>query len=82
MIYFYFCGKKISILGVTSFLCKLGLKKQFLRDFSNFFQNFWIATQVINITRLFKSFEFGNGSWMSDENLVKLEFKYLQNKKW
>ena len=33
-------------------------------------------------TRLFKSFEFGNGSRMSDENLVILEFKYLQNKKW
>ena len=31
---------------------------------------------------LFKSFEFGNGSGMSDENLVILEFKYLQNKKW
>ena len=27
--------------------------------------------------RLFKSFEFGNGSRMSDENLVILEFKYL-----
>ena len=32
--------------------------------------------------RLFKSFEFGNGSRISDENLVILEFKYLQNKKW
>ena len=32
--------------------------------------------------RLFKSFEFGNGSRMSDEKLVILEFKYLQNKKW
>ena len=30
---------------------------------------------------LFKSFKFGNGSRMSDENLVILEFKYLQNKK-
>ena len=33
------------------------------------------------LSRLFKSFEFGNGSRMSDENLVMLEFKYLQNKK-
>ena len=33
-------------------------------------------------SRLFKSFEFGNESRMSDENLVILEFKYLQNKKW
>ena len=33
-------------------------------------------------TRLFKSFEFGNGSRMSDEDLVILEFKYLQNKQW
>ena len=32
--------------------------------------------------RLFKSFEFGNGSRMSDEKLVIFEFKYLQNKKW
>ena len=32
--------------------------------------------------QLFKSFEFGNGSRISDENLVILEFKYLQNKKW
>ena len=33
-------------------------------------------------SQLFKSFEFGNGSRISDENLVILEFKYLQNKKW
>ena len=31
---------------------------------------------------LFKSFEIGNGSRMSDQNLVILEFKNLQNKKW
>ena len=36
---------------------------------------------LANIARLFKSFEFGNGSRMSDKNLVILEFKYLQNKK-
>ena len=35
-----------------------------------------------NMPQLFKSFEFGNGSRISDENLVILEFKYLQNKKW
>ena len=29
-----------------------------------------------------QSFEFGNGSRISDEKLVVLEFKYLQNKKW
>ena len=34
----------------------------------------------IYMSRLFKSFEFGNGSRMSDEDLVILEFKYLQNK--
>ena len=33
-------------------------------------------------TRLLKSLEFGNGSRMSDKNLVILEFKYLQNKTW
>ena len=37
---------------------------------------------MINIPQLFKSFEFGNGSRISGENLVVLEFKYLQNKKW
>ena len=37
---------------------------------------------TINSTWLFKSFKFGNGSRMSDENLAILEFKYLQNKKW
>ena len=30
----------------------------------------------------FKSFKFGNGSRISDQKLVILEFKYLQNKKW
>ena len=34
------------------------------------------------LARLFISFEFGNGSRMSDKNLLMLEFKYLQNKKW
>ena len=34
------------------------------------------------VSQLFKSFEFGNGSRISDGNLVILEFKYLQNKKW
>ena len=32
-------------------------------------------------TQLFKSFEFGNGSRMSDKKLTILEFKYLLNKK-
>ena len=42
----------------------------------------WLTSRKkIHITRLFKSFAFGNGSRMSDENLVILEFKYLQNKK-
>ena len=43
-------------------------------------------TQTRNLTvfmsRLFKSFEFGNGSRISDEKLVILELKYFQNKKW
>ena len=33
-------------------------------------------------TRLFRSFEFGNGSRISDEKRLILQFKYLQNKKW
>ena len=32
--------------------------------------------------QLFKSLKFGNGSRMPDENVVILELKYLQNKKW
>ena len=32
--------------------------------------------------QLFISFKFGNGSQISDNKLVILEFKYLQNKKW
>ena len=39
------------------------------------------VSKVLGI-QLFKSFEFGNGSRMSDKNLVILEFKYLQNKIW
>ena len=41
---------------------------------------FWLS--YVFRPRLFKSFEFGNGSRISEENLVILEFKYLQNKKW
>ena len=43
----------------------------------------FINVNLMNLmtSRLFKSFEFGNGSRMSDENLVILESKYLQNKK-
>ena len=37
--------------------------------------------ESMTLWSLFKSFEFGNGS-MSDEKLVILEFKCLQNKKW
>ena len=33
-------------------------------------------------TWLFKSFKFESGGRMSDKNLVILEFKYVQNKKW
>ena len=39
-------------------------------------------SKMLVITRLFKSFEFRNGSRISNEKLVILEFKYLQNKKW
>ena len=48
--------------------------------FEDFFTEAVILADVN--TRLFKSFKFGNGSRMSDEKLVILEFKYLQNKKW
>ena len=44
-------------------------------------KNFFEFVTILGMSRLFKSFEFGNGSRMSDENLVILEFKYLQNKK-
>ena len=41
-----------------------------------------LISRNVEKSGLLKSFEFGNGSRMSDENLVILEFKYLQNKKW
>ena len=40
-----------------------------------------VDNQISEVTRLFKSFQFGNGSRMPDQNLVILDFKYLQNKK-
>ena len=39
--------------------------------------SFNTTTTAVQIIRI-----FGNGSRISDENLVILEFKYLQNKKW
>ena len=50
----------------------------------SFLCDVFYRNRVISIStpRLFKSFEFGNGSRISDEKLVLLEFKYLQNKKW
>ena len=42
----------------------------------------WDAEGEVLLGQLFKLFEFGNGSRMSDKNLLILEFKYLQNKKW
>ena len=42
---------------------------------------FLVAVVVVESTRLFKAFEFGNGSRMSDENLVILEFKTARMKK-
>ena len=33
---------------------------------------------MLNSTRLFKSFEFGNGSTMSDENKISPEQKILE----
>ena len=48
----------------------------------NKYHNWLLLARLLPNTQLFKSFEFGNGSRISDENLVILEFKYLQNKKW
>ena len=54
---------------MTPFLCKLGPKKQFLRGFMFYqlFQNYWIATQVININP--QTYFIGNQpkkvKWMS-----------------
>ena len=50
-----------------------------LKTFSIFAKKFSL---VLHLSRLFQSFKFGNGSKMSDENHVILEFKYLKNKKW
>ena len=48
----------------------------------SFLCDVFYRNRVISISTpwLFKSFEFGNGSRISDEKLVLLEFKYLQNK--
>ena len=46
------------------------------------FHTSFINGEQIKIARLLKPFEFGNGGRISHENLVMLEFKYLQNKKW
>ena len=85
--YCYFCHKKcfsLILSVVHAGLCSANWPgKQFLEVFfTNFFQNYWITTEVINITWLFKSIKFGSGSRISDEKRVILEFKYLQNKKW
>ena len=53
----------------------IGLNKQ------NSFQQTHTENFFVSITTV-QSFEFGNGSRMSDKKLVILEFKYLQNKKW
>ena len=40
------------ILGVAHtdpFVLQIGSQKEFFRGFTNFFQNYWIATEVINI---------------------------------
>ena len=51
-------------------------------EFLKGYQTTNIPTVLVLPAQLFKSLEFGNGSRMCDENLVMLEFKYLQNKKW
>ena len=43
---------------------------------------FWPDGLKFHPAWLFRSFKLGNGSTMSDEKLVILEFRYLQNKKW
>ena len=53
-----------------------------IRFFSHFTWDYPLKQQAMVLTWLFKSFEFGNGSRISDGNLIILEFKYLQNKKW
>ena len=60
---------------------KTPLKYQFLCFFHNIGPKFGLNFAP-KTHGCYKSFEFGNGSRMSDENLVILEFKYLQNKKW
>ena len=58
-------------------------KAYWKNTFSGIYTNFnSFIFKNYKTARLLKSFEFGNGGKMSDENLVILEFKYLQNKKW
>ena len=49
----YFCKKELFFILAKShnnpFFVQTKSKKQFLRGFSNFFQSYWIAKQVIKI---------------------------------
>ena len=85
-IYIYMCVcvcVYIYIYTYEPFTCIQGDVFFIGSDISNLtMMRFEISLLMGGNARLFKSFEFGNGSRMSDENLVMLEFKYLQNKKW
>ena len=73
-----------SLLYYTTVTCqKFGFALlSILRCFGRREDIFFPFLGILAGSRLFKSFEFRNGSSMSDEKLVILKFKYLQNKKW
>ena len=76
------CGPSQPISEIAT-CCVSGWKKTGNEDGMSLcvFPPFKVKAEC-HTSRLFKSFKFGNGSRISDENLVILEFKYLQNKKW
>ena len=87
----YFCQKNVfSTLDVAHndpFSVQIGSKKQFLRAFTNFFQNHWIATKVININCIPKhipleiSQKKAKWVWSLWQNLGQIRSNILKKKK-
>ena len=85
----YFCLKSLPFWAwpiMTPFLCKLVSKKQFLRGFTNFFQNCWIATQVININCIpnichWKSAKKAKWAWSLGQNLGQIRSNVVKKTK-
>ena len=71
-----------TIIIVTKIKDSLKKEKERVNGFFIFMAMPSLKFMLCHCSRLFKSFKFGSGSRISGKNLVILEFKYLQNKKW